>query len=90
MPLICFLLASNYYYEATYHFKLQCHYFLQIRDLHIAEREEDIGYYAGYVGEIDHFSNYFLLLVFLEASINYKLFFFFSFLKALHICLVEL
>ncbi|KAB5519231.1 hypothetical protein DKX38_023550 [Salix brachista] len=25
-------------------------YFLQIRDFHIAEREEDIGYYAGYVG----------------------------------------
>ena len=25
--------------------------FLQIRDFHIAEREEDIGYYAGYVGE---------------------------------------
>jgi hypothetical protein len=25
--------------------------FLQIRDFHIAKREEDIGYYAGYVGE---------------------------------------
>lgn len=24
---------------------------LQIRDFHIAKREEDIGYYAGYVGE---------------------------------------
>lgn len=25
--------------------------FLQIKDFHVAQREEDIGYYAGYVGE---------------------------------------
>ena len=31
-------------------------YFLQIRDFHIAEREEDIGYYAGYVGERDFYT----------------------------------
>lgn len=28
-----------------------CPHFLQIRDFHIAKREEDIGFYAGYVGE---------------------------------------
>ncbi|XP_031280627.1 protein ZINC INDUCED FACILITATOR-LIKE 1-like, partial [Pistacia vera] len=26
--------------------------YFMIRDFHIAKREEDIGYYAGYVGEI--------------------------------------
>lgn len=25
---------------------------MQIRDFHIAEREEDIGYYAGFMGNI--------------------------------------
>ena len=26
--------------------------FSQIREIHIAKREEDIGYYAGFVGEL--------------------------------------
>ena len=36
---------SSFIYLVPFHFD-----FLQIRDFHIAEREEDIGYYAGYVG----------------------------------------
>ena len=38
------------FFTRTYVVILQI-YFLQIRDFHIAKREEDIGYYAGYVGE---------------------------------------
>lgn len=51
---------------------------LQIRDFHIAEREEDTSYYAGYVGEfqlsitpcfnfIGHF-NVYLLMLYLAGS----------------------
>jgi hypothetical protein len=31
-------------------------FYLQIRDFHIAKKEEDIGYYAGYVGEITFYT----------------------------------
>ena len=39
--------------------------FLQIRDFHIAEREEDIGYYAGYVGEHNFYASIFMVFLFL-------------------------
>jgi len=41
---------------------------LQIRDFHIAKREEDIGYYAGYVGEKD-FYTWLVLKVFLHKDL---------------------
>lgn len=37
------------------------HFVLQVRDFHIAKREEDIGYYAGYIGNIS-FSLLFMLM----------------------------
>ncbi len=42
---ICPIMFFSFIYLVPFHFD-----FLQIRDFHIAEREEDIGYYAGYVG----------------------------------------
>ena len=34
-------------------------FYLQIRDFHIAKREEDIVYYSGYVGELFLYLNKF-------------------------------
>lgn len=67
MCIICFILVVSYkrnerQFEGEVQdvrflcdiikFLASLYFFLQIRDFHIAKREEDIGYYAGYVGEM--------------------------------------
>lgn len=65
--------------------------FLKIRDFHIAEREEDIGYYAGYVGEHNFYASIFIVFLFLGILFEVLIFYYTSHsLKDLHLCLEEL
>jgi len=65
--------------------------FLQIRDFHIAEREEDIGYYAGYVGEHNFYASIFMVFFFLGILFEALSSYYTSHpLKDLHLCLEEL
>jgi len=51
---------------------------LQVRDFHIAQQEEDVGYYAGFVGVSDLLSYRYLYAILSEFDLSRVAWFFYS------------